>query len=129
MTRFTVVAAVITDEVGRVLLAKRPQGTHMAGLWEFPGGKVEDGESYSEALVRELDEELGVLVEVGRPMTFAVHTENDLEILLLFFSASIAAGVPAPREGQEIRWVRPDEIKGYPMPPADDEAVEMLVRN
>ncbi len=99
----------------------------MAGLWEFPGGKVEDGESYSEALVRELDEELGIFVEIGSPLTFAVHTEPDLEILLLFFSAAIAIGVPTPREGQEIRWVRPDELKHFQMPPADDEVVEMLV--
>ena len=99
----------------------------MAGLWEFPGGKVEEGESFSEALVRELDEELGIVVEIGGPLTFAVHTESDLEILLLFFSVAIAAGVPTPREGQEIRWVRPDELKHFQMPPADDEVVEMLV--
>lgn len=99
----------------------------MAGLWEFPGGKVEDGESYSDALVRELDEELGISAEIGRPLTFAVHTERDLEILLLFFSASIIAGVPVPREGQEIIWARPEELPGYEMPPADDEMVALLV--
>jgi len=127
VTRFTVVAAVISDEEGRVLLARRPEGTHMAGLWEFPGGKVETGESYSEALVRELDEELGISVEICRPLTFAVHTEPDLEILLLFFSGAIATGVPTPREGQELRWIRPDELRAYPMPPADDEVVSLLV--
>ncbi len=127
MTRFTVVAAVISDDEGRILLARRPEGTHMAGLWEFPVGKVEDGEPFSDALARELDEELGIEVEIGRPVTFAVHTEPDLEILLLFFSAAIATGVPTPREGQEIRWVQPDELKGYPMPPADDEVVRLLV--
>lgn len=126
-TRFTVVAAVIFDGEGSVFLARRPEGTHMAGLWEFPGGKVEEGESYSEALVRELDEELGILVEVGRPLTFAVHTEADLEILLLFFSASIITGMPVAREGQEIVWVRPEELPDYKMPPADDEMVTLLV--
>ena len=98
----------------------------MAGLWEFPGGKVEAGESYFEALVRELHEELGIVVEIGGPLTFAVHSEPDLEILLLFFSTAIAGGVPTPREGQEIRWVRPDELRGFPMPPADDEVVDLL---
>ncbi len=100
----------------------------MAGLWEFPGGKVEKGESYAEALVRELDEELGIVVEIGGPLTFAVHTEPDLEILLLFYSAAIAAGLPTPREGQELAWVRSDKLKAYPMPPADDEVVRLLVR-
>jgi len=127
--RFTVVAAVISDDEGRVLLARRPEGTHMAGLWEFPGGKVEAGESYSEALVRELHEELGIVVEIGSPLTFAVHTEPDLEILLLFFSASIATGVPTACEGQEIRWVQPDELRGFPMPPADDEVVSLLIND
>ena len=103
-----------------------PSGVHMAGLWEFPGGKVEEGESFSEALARELDEELGIVVEIGGPLTFAVHTEPDLEILLLFFSGVIATGVPTPREGQELRWVRPDELRDFPMPPADDEVVELL---
>ena len=126
-THFIVVAAVISDGEGRVLLARRPEGTHMAGLWEFPGGKVEKDESYSEALVRELDEELGVSVEIGSPLTFAVHTEPDLEILLLFFSCVIADGVPTPREGQELRWVRPDQLEHFQMPPADDEVVRLLV--
>ena len=125
--RFTVVAAVISDVEGKILLARRPEGTHMAGLWEFPGGKVEDGESYSEALVRELNEELGISVEIGQPLTFAIHTEKDLEILLLFFSATIIAGRPRPLEGQEIMWVRPDELRSYQMPPPDDEVVSLLV--
>ena len=98
----------------------------MAGLWEFPGGKVEEGESYSEALVRELHEELGIKIDHGRPLTFALHTENNLEILLLFFSASIIAGRPRPLEGQEIIWVRSDELRDYAMPPADDEVVGLL---
>lgn len=129
MIRFTVVAAVIVDDDGRILLTKRAEDTHMGGLWEFPGGKVENGESYSEALVRELHEELGISVETGRPLTFAIHKENNLEILLLFFSAAITAGRPRSLEGQEILWVRSDELTNYPMPPADDEVVEMLARS
>ena len=127
MTRFTVVAAVISDDKGRILLTRRPEGAHMGGLWEFPGGKVENGESYSEALVRELNEELGIAVQKGRPLTFAVHSEKNLEILLLFYSATITAGRPKPLEGQEITWVRPDELGNYAMPPADDEVVSLLV--
>jgi len=125
--RFIVVAAVISNDEGKILLARRPEGTHMAGLWEFPGGKVENGESFPEALLRELREELGILVEIGQPLTFAIHTEKDLEILLLFFSATIIAGRPRPLEGQEIIWVRPDELRSYQMPPADDEVVSLLV--
>ena len=99
----------------------------MAGLWEFPGGKVEAGEAYHDALARELNEELGISVVIGRPLTFAVHSETDLEILLLFFRCTIASGAPTPLEGQEIRWVHPGQMKDYPMPPADDEVVVLLV--
>lgn len=125
--RFVVVAAVIADPEGRILLSRRPEGTHMAGLWEFPGGKVESGEGYVDALARELDEELGIKVDIGVPLTFAVHTEVNLEILLLFFMASISSGEPTAREGQEIHWVRRHQLKDYPMPPADDEVVDLLV--
>lgn len=126
--RFVVVAAVISDNEGRLLLARRPEGTHMAGLWEFPGGKVEAGEDYLHALHREMNEELGISVSIERPLTFAVHSEANLEILILFFSASISTGVPVPREGQEIRWVDRESLKEFPMPPADDEVVDVLVR-
>ena len=125
--QFTVVAAVITDDEGKILLARRPDDAHMGGLWEFPGGKIEHGETHAEALIRELDEELGISTVIGEPLTFAIHTESDLEILLLFFWAEIADGVPSPREGQEIRWVLPGELRGLPMPPADDQVVELLV--
>ncbi|MBD3856847.1 MAG: (deoxy)nucleoside triphosphate pyrophosphohydrolase, partial [Acidobacteria bacterium] len=83
----TVVAAVIRDQEDRVLLTKRPEGRHMGGLWEFPGGKINDGEAPGEALVRELEEELGIGIEVQRPLTFAVHEEPGLRILLLFYGA------------------------------------------
>jgi 8-oxo-dGTP diphosphatase len=127
-TAFTVVAAVIRDPAGRVLVARRPAGRHMAGLWEFPGGKVHDGEAPADALARELLEELGVHARIGGPVTFAVHEEPGLRILLLFFDAAIAEGVPRPREGQEIAWVPPEELHRYPTPPADAELVARLVR-
>jgi len=127
-TSFTVVAAVIRDPSGRVLLARRPPGRHMAGLWEFPGGKVHDGEAPAAALQRELAEELDVEARIGDPITFAVHEEPGLRILLLFFDASIASGAPRPREGQEIAWVPPAELNSYPTPPADAELVQRLTR-
>jgi 8-oxo-dGTP diphosphatase len=123
----TVVAAVIRDKEGRVLLTRRPQDRHMGGLWEFPGGKIDDGEGPSEALVRELDEELGLAIEVEQPLTFAVHEEAGLRILLLFFSASILSGVPQAHEGQAVRWVATDDLPTYPTPPADAELVRRLV--
>ena len=100
----------------------------MAGLWEFPGGKVEEAEDYSQALVRELREELGVAVEVGEPLNFAVHREANLEILLLFYRTRILNGTPHPLEGQEIVWVRPQDLQGYPTPPADAALLETLSR-
>ena len=124
--RFTVVAAVIRDNEGRVLLGRRPMNKHMGGLWEFPGGKIDDGESPEEALVRELLEELGLTIAVDQPLTFAVHEEPGLEILLLFFAARILSGEPAPNEGQEIRWVPVNDLPSYPTPPADARLVELL---
>jgi 8-oxo-dGTP diphosphatase len=125
-TSFTVVAAVIRDHAGRFLLARRPAGRHMAGLWEFPGGKVHAGEAPTTALVRELAEELDLEVEIGDPLTFAVHEEAALRILLLFFEASIRHGEPRPREGQEIAWVSPADLRRYPTPPADAVLVDRL---
>jgi 8-oxo-dGTP diphosphatase len=122
----TVVAAVIRDEKGRVLLTQRPQDRHMGGLWEFPGGKIDDGEGPAEALLRELDEELGLAAEVGQPLTFAIHEEPGLRILLLFFNARILSGVPSAREGQAVEWASPSELHSYPTPPADAEIVRRL---
>jgi 8-oxo-dGTP diphosphatase len=123
---FTVVAAVIRDQEGRVLLAKRPEGSHMGGLWEFPGGKMTDGEAPGEALVRELDEELGIAVVVRRPLTFAVHEEPGLRILLLFYEAWIAKGDPHGNEGQAIEWVAAADLPSFPTPPADAELIRLL---
>jgi 8-oxo-dGTP diphosphatase len=122
----TVVAAVIRDEAGRVLIAQRPEGRHMGGLWEFPGGKVEPGEAPAEALARELREELGLGIAVGAPITFAVHEESGLRILLLFYGARIIDGVATAHEGQPVRWVAPSDLPRYPMPPADGELVARL---
>lgn len=121
-----VVAAVIRDATGRILLTRRPDDVHMGGLWEFPGGKVEDGEAPARALERELDEELGVRAEIGSPLTFAVHEETGLRVLLLFFEASIEGEDPVSQEGQALCWVTPSELASYPTPPADAELVRHL---
>ena len=122
----TVVAAVIRDSEGRVLLTQRPQGRHMGGLWEFPGGKVNAGESPPDALVRECREELGIDVEIENPLTFAMHEETGLRILLLFYRARIASGEPRGHEGQAVLWVPVEELPSYPTPPADAELVRQL---
>jgi 8-oxo-dGTP diphosphatase len=124
----TVVAAVIRDEEGRVLLSQRPENGHMGGLWEFPGGKIDDGEAPNEALVRELGEELGIEIVVQRPLTFAVHEEPGLRILLLFFEARISGGEPHGHEGQAVKWVAVNELSAFPTPPADAELVRLLAR-
>ncbi len=120
------VAAVIRDDAGRVLISRRPEGRHMGGLWEFPGGKVDAGESPAQALVRELREELGLGVAVGAPITFAVHEEPGLRIILLFYDARVTDGVLTANEGQSHRWVAASELLRYPMPPADTELVARL---
>ena len=114
-----VVAAVIRDDAGRLLMATRPRGRHMEGLWEFPGGKAGTGEEPEEALVRELREELGIETRVLTPLTFALHREPVRRILLLFFEAKILAGTPTPMEGQELRWVEPSQLGHLDTPPAD----------
>jgi 8-oxo-dGTP diphosphatase len=121
-----VVAAVIRDAAGKILLTRRPTGAHMGGLWEFPGGKVEEGESPAAALERELSEELGLSSRVGSPVTFAVHEEPGLRVLLLFYDVAAGESAPRPLEGQEIAWVAPGELRSYPTPPADSELVELL---
>jgi 8-oxo-dGTP diphosphatase len=100
----------------------------MGGLWEFPGGKLRNGESPSEGLVRELDEELGVEIQVGDPITFAVHEEAELRVLLLFYEARIIGGSLRSLEGQAIVWVPSSELGDYPTPPADAALVRDLAR-
>jgi len=98
----------------------------MGGLWEFPGGKINHGEAPAAALVRELEEELDIVVEVDRPLSFAVHEEPGLRILLLFYAARIVTGEPRGHEGQAVEWVQASELPSYPMPPADAELVRRL---
>ena len=116
-----VAAAAIADAGGRVLLTRRPAGKSMAGLWEFPGGKLEDGETPEAALVRELAEELGLSVpgESLVPLAFASHAYPGFHLLMPLFLVRDWAGEPVPREGQALAWVAPGDLGGYPMPPAD----------
>ena len=123
-----VAAVAMVDLDGRVLLARRPEGKSMAGLWEFPGGKVHDGETPEEAVVRELHEELGVDVTESclAPLTFASHTYEDFHLLMLVFACRVWKGSPVGREGQELTWKRPVEMARLPMPPADRPLIALL---
>ncbi len=121
-------AVALLDADSRVLLARRPPGKAMAGLWEFPGGKVGDGESPESALVRELDEELGIDVTESclAPLTFASHPYDGFHLLMPLFVCRAWRGTVSPREGQALRWVRPDRLAGLPMPPADLPLIPIL---
>ena len=124
-----VVAAVIRDGAGKILLTRRPEGSHMGGLWEFPGGKVEAGEAPITALERELEEELAVSAKIGSPLTFSVHEEPGMRIVLLFFAATLGDARPTALEDQQIAWVSPGDLPSYPTPPADAELVRILSRH
>lgn len=127
--RVVLVAAVaLIDADGRVLLAQRPPGKSMAGLWEFPGGKVEPGETPETALIRELQEELGIDTHAAclAPLTFASHAYPDFHLLMPLFACRRWQGIPQPREGQRLAWVRSDGLTKYPMPPADLPLIPML---
>lgn len=121
MRLLLVVAVALIDPDGRVLLAQRPEGRSLAGLWEFPGGKVEPGERPEETLIRELAEEVGLAVEEPclAPLTFASHAYPDFHLLMPLFACRRWSGVARPLEGQALRWVRPRDMRSYPMPPAD----------
>ena len=123
-----VTAVALIDADGRVLLAQRPEGKPMAGLWEFPGGKVHDGETPERALIRELDEELGINVEASclAPFTFASHAYPDFHLLMPLYVCRKWSGIVTAREGQQFKWVRPPRLGDYPMPPADKPLVAML---
>lgn len=123
-----VAAVVLIDPDGRVLLAQRPEGKAMAGLWEFPGGKVDPGETPEAALIRELAEELGIDVTASclAPFTFASYTYPDFHLLMPLYVCRKWSGIPMAREGQRLRWVRPTQLAEYPMPPADKPLVAML---
>jgi 8-oxo-dGTP diphosphatase len=127
--RIVLVAAVaLVDADGRVLLAQRPAGKPLAGLWEFPGGKVNPGETPETALIRELAEELGIDVAASclAPFTFASYSYPDFHLLMPLYICRKWSGIPTAREGQRLAWVRPARLGDYPMPPADPPLVAML---
>ncbi len=121
-------AVALIDPDGRILLAQRPPGKSMAGLWEFPGGKVETGETPEAALVRELHEELGIETwdSCLAPLTFASHGYQDFHLLMPLFACRKWNGVPQARENQVLKWVRASQLKDYPMPPADIPLIPIL---
>ena len=123
-----VAACALIDADGRVLIAERPSGKSMAGLWEFPGGKVDPGERPEDALIRELKEELGIVVNEAclAPLTFASHTYEDFHLLMPLYVCRRWEGVVRPHEGQKLAWVRPNRLKEYPMPPADVPLISHL---
>jgi 8-oxo-dGTP diphosphatase len=123
-----VAACALIDADGRVLIAQRPQGKSMAGLWEFPGGKVEPGERPEQCLIRELKEELGIIVreECLAPLTFASHSYPDFHLLMPLYVCRRWEGIVTAQEQQALKWVRPGELKNYPMPPADEPLISHL---
>ena len=123
-----VVAVALIDTDGRVLLTQRPPGKVMAGLWEFPGGKVHEGETPEAALIRELKEELDIDVSASclAPFTFASYGYSDFHLLMPLYVCRKWQGAILPREGQRLAWVRPERLGDYPMPPADTPLIAML---
>jgi 8-oxo-dGTP diphosphatase len=124
-----VAACALVDSDGRILLAQRPEGKSLAGLWEFPGGKVEAGETPEETLIRELEEELGIRTKVAclAPLTFASHSYDDFHLLMPLYVCRRYEGIAEGREGQVIKWVRPKALRDYPMPPADEPLIPFLM--
>jgi len=123
-----VAACALIDADGRVLIAERPPGKSMAGLWEFPGGKVDPGERPEDALIRELKEELGIVVNEAclAPLTFASHSYEDFHLLMPLYVCRRWEGMVTAREGQKLAWVRPNRLRDYPMPPADVPLISHL---
>ena len=124
-----VVACALLDQDGRVLIAQRPEGKALAGLWEFPGGKVEMGEAPEATLIRELQEELGITVKEPclAPLTFASFAYPDFHLLMPLYVCRRWEGVVIAREHQALKWVRPNELRNFPMPPADEPLVPALI--
>ena len=128
MKTILVSAVALIDPDGRVLLAQRPEGKSIAGLWEFPGGKVEAGETPEAALIRELEEELGINTWQSclAPLTFASHAYEDFHLLMPLFACRKWQGIPQPQEGQSLKWVRKQDLRSYPMPAADLPLIPIL---
>ena len=124
-----VAACALVDADGRVLIAQRPEGKQLAGLWEFPGGKVEAGETPEETVVRELEEELGIETKIAclAPLTFASHAYDSFNLLMPLFVCRRFWGFPQQREHQALKWVRPNKLRDYPMPPADAPLIPFLI--
>ena len=129
MNILLVAACALIDADGRVLLAERPAGKPMAGLWEFPGGKVMDGERPEETLIRELKEELGIVVNEAclAPLTFASHTYDDFHLVMPLYVCRRWEGMVSALEGQKLAWVRPNRLRDYAMPPADAPLIPHLM--
>jgi len=123
-----VVAAALIDADGRVLLAQRPKGKALEGLWEFPGGKMDPGEAPEDALIRELREELGIEVKPAclAPLTFASHSYEDFHLLMPLYVCRRWEGLVQPLDQQALKWVRPKDLRSYPMPPADAPLIPHL---
>jgi 8-oxo-dGTP diphosphatase len=124
-----VAACAIVDADGRVLIAQRPAGKPMAGLWEFPGGKVEAGETPEQSLIRELHEELGIIVNEAclAPLTFASHAYSDFHLLMPLYVCRRWEGLVTATEGQNLAWVKPNRLREYEMPPADVPLISHLM--
>jgi 8-oxo-dGTP diphosphatase len=124
-----VAACALIDADRRVLIARRPEGKPMAGLWEFPGGKVEQGETPEETLIRELEEELGIVTQVPclAPLTFASHAYEDFHLLMPLYICRRYEGIARGLEGQAVKWVRTRDLRDYPMPAADEPLIPFLV--
>ncbi|MGU3536518.1 (deoxy)nucleoside triphosphate pyrophosphohydrolase [Methylobacterium sp. A54F] len=129
MRLLLVVAVALVDADGRVLVSERPPGKQLAGLWEFPGGKIEPGERPEETLIRELGEELGIRVEEPclAPLTFASHAYPDFHLLMPLYVCRRWTGTPHSAEGQALRWVRPRDLRDLAMPPADAPLIPYLI--
>lgn len=123
-------AAALLDDVGRILLAQRPEGRSLAGLWEFPGGKIEQGETPVQALVRELEEELDIKISHNDliPLTFVSHDYAEFHLFMPLFTCSLWKGTINPTEGQAVAWVAANDLADYPMPEADIPLIPHIQR-
>lgn len=128
MKTILVSAAALVDADGRVLLAQRPEGKSMAGMWEFPGGKVEEGETPEQTIIREIDEELGLDIcdSCIAPLSFVSHAYEDFHLLMLLYICRNWEGIAQGKEGQELCWKRPSEMNELAMPPADKPLIFVL---